>query len=450
MEAWDTFLNAAEKELGEVNVNKWLRTVKVVHFDAANIYLEASDTFQLQWFEEHVRDLAQKKLVNSNFTPIKVHINIPHAQENKKHKTPVKIEIKPSPILPLVKDVCDPSATLENFIRGSGNEMAVNVLSLLCSFSPTTKLGQFNPLFLYGPSGTGKSHLLMAAAALLQKGGLQACYVKAETFTENVVQAIRMGNMQTFRHAYRHVDVLLVDDIHIFAKKLATQEEFFHTFNALHMEGKQILLSAHCHPSLLQDIEPRLISRFEWGLTLSIAKLEDNDLSRMLQNRCTSLQFPLQEEVIHFLIHTFSYNVKSLHRALEALILRFPTTCREQSLDLKENEIAKLLEDLIEKEKKLQLSPQKIVQLVSEHFGIKNEDILGKAQSQEFSLPRQVSMFLCRQKIKMPFAQIGDFFQRDHSTVMSSVRNIQEKIDSKDNDLRVSLRILDKKIELDG
>ena len=139
---------------------------------------------------------------------------------------------------------------------------------------PVVALGAFNPIYLWGGSGSGKTHLLMALTHAFKQRGLNALYARAETFTEHVVAAIRSSEMQSFRKAYRHVDVLLIDDVHVFARKDATQEEFFHTFNTLHTSGRQIILTSKCAPSLLQEIEPRLISRFEWGINVHFEKLK--------------------------------------------------------------------------------------------------------------------------------------------------------------------------------
>ncbi|MCX6990115.1 MAG: DnaA/Hda family protein [Chlamydiae bacterium] len=449
MQAWQQFLTALESDLGADTVNKWLRPLKVVHFDAGNLYLEASDSFQIAWFEEHIRTKARKALVNNNYNPIKIHLS------SSSMDTPVKaspVKGSPFPIkapFTLQVDTLDPLATLDNFIVTESSLLVFDLVASLSGFTKDsthpTALGQFNPIYIHGASGSGKSHLLMGIAHSLAQNSISACYVKMETFTENVVAAIRSGNMQEFRKAYRMADVLIVDDVQILAKKLATQEEFFHTFNTLQTVGKQIILSANCSPAFLQDIEPRLVSRFEWGITLQIGMLEQDDLIKMLEKRLELLSFPLSKSALEYLVETFSFHLKSLHRAIEALILRTHsgnTKILSQHLGAKDIEV--LLSDLIEQTRRQVLNPQKIVQSVAEFYGIKSEDILGKSQSHEYTLPRKIAMYLCRQKIKMPFTQIGQFFHRDHSTVMSSVSHIKE---TDDVELTASLKMLGKKLE---
>jgi chromosomal replication initiator protein len=453
MQAWEQFLTALESDLGAETVNKWLRTLKIVHYDAGNLYLEASDSFQISWFEEHVREKAKKKLVNNNFNPIKIHISsleietqTPSFKSSKhQYSAPLKSEFN------LLRDLLDPHALFSHFVTCPSNQMSLECLKSICCSSLQQKnpisLAQFNPVYIYGPSGCGKSHLLMAACNELNQSSIKACYVKMETFTENVVSAIRSGNMQEFRSSYRNIDVLIVDDVHILAKKTATQEEFFHTFNTLHTLGKQIILSSNCSAQNLQDIEPRLTSRFEWGLPLHILPYQNEEVIAIINKKLYLLDFPLQNEVIEHIAQIFSHHLKSVHKAIDALILRLHTSKASiKSEHIKVNDVDTMLKDLIDAAKIAVLNPSKIVQAVAEIFGIKSSDILGKSQSHDCSFPRQIAMYLCRQNIKMPFTQIGQFFQRDHSTVISSVSCIKEKIENKDVDLCATLSKLQKKM----
>ena len=263
MQAWDEFLVRLEKELGTQTVEKWVRPLRVLRFDALNLYLETPDSFQIGWFEEHVRPLLREKFLNNNGGVIQVHLSSPHSSHSQKIGSPSQIQ--QFAILP---NELNPEMSFENFLISAENKIALEILSG----------GEFNPVFLYGPKGSGKTHLLMSYALEMEKKGKKVFYVRAETFTEHVVQAIRLGFMQSFRKTYREIDVLLVDDIHIFSRKSATQEEFFHTFNALHTAGKQILLSANIPPFKLSEIEARLISRFEWGISVPLKVHEPQEL----------------------------------------------------------------------------------------------------------------------------------------------------------------------------
>jgi len=456
MKAWEEFLTQQEKELGSDTVNKWLRTLKIAKYDACNLYLEAKDSFQALWFEEHVRPRIQAKLLNKNNKRIKVHLCLGKISAKEKERTQTKALAAPSknedlsiPTIALFKlewDKIDPHASFQSFVYSEGHQVTYKLLCELAGYDPELKafnqsplkLSTFNPIYLHGESGSGKTHLLMAIANNLQSKGLKVIYTRADTFTEHVVSAIRAGEMQTFRRAYRNIDVLLVDDIEVFSRKGATQEEFFHTFNTLHVEGKQIILSANCTPQELKLIEPRLVSRFEWGIVLPLEHLKKPEMRKVLLNKAEQLKFPLQEKVVDFLIQEFSRNNKALVKAFEALVLRTHLNQAEGKgpmLPLSLEIAQKYLEDLIKSEQQAVLTPSKIIQTVAEFYGIKIDDILGKAQSRDCALPRQIAMHICRNHLQMPYMKIGDLFSRDHSTVMASVKQIQKGIDNNDPEI---------------
>lgn len=433
MEAWEQFLEQLENELGRETVKKWLRNLKVQRFDACNLYLEAKDSFQALWFEEHIRNKAQTYLVNGNNKRIKVHLTVSNAiPAVKKSRTKEKNNKggKP-PLFQLNFDELDPLSLFEYFVVNEDNQFTHQVLREIAGLSeaPLHTLGAFNPIYLYGPSGCGKTHLLMSLAQSFRSQGHKSLYVRAELFTDHVVTAIRAGEMSTFRQAYRNVDILLIDDVHVFSRKGATQEEFFHTFNTLHLQGKQIILSANCSPQELQLIEPRLVSRFEWGIVLPLHTLKPHEMKNLLIAKSQALQFALPEKIIDFLLQTFNRNPKSLIKAFEALILRLHLDAHHSIEQLSVIAVKTLLTDLLAEEQSLALTPQKIIQAIAEHYGIRREDILGKSQTRECVLPRQIAMHLCRDKLKMPFMKIGDLFVRDHSTVMASVKFIQKALE---------------------
>jgi chromosomal replication initiator protein len=398
---WQQFLWQLEQELGPEVVKKWVPGL--IRFDAANIYLEAKDSFQISWFEEHVRPRL-KGLVNHNQRPIKVHLLTEKSGATKKEETR-SLSFSPDPI--------DPEMTLENFIPEQPNLVAFRLLS---------ETSPFNPIYLYGPKGAGKTHLLMGTAIALQKSGKRVFFVRAETFTEHVVQAIRLGQMQEFRKIYRDIDALIIDDIDIFSRKAATQEEFFHTFNTLHTIGRLILISANVPPPQLHEVEPRLISRFEWGISLEVGKTSPLPI---LKQKAALWRMDLSEELTDWLIVKFPKNPIT---ALQALALR------SKGNNLSCLVAEKLLRDLLEKEAENALTPERIVKSVAARYGITSEDILGKSQMKGVALPRQIAMYLCREKLKLPYQKIGDIFGRDHSTVMSSIKQIQKSVEEKQID----------------
>lgn len=430
MEAWDKFLKHLEADLGAATVLKWLHPLKIIRFDACNLYLEAKDSFQINWFEEHIRPRVLSSLYNNNKKRIKVHLTLAKIEDESRKEN--KRKEAPPPRQEFSFDALDPHFCFDEYIEASESPLPLRLLSNLDGKESPA----FNPIYLYGDSGRGKTHLLMAAAHHLLKQGLKVIYVRAETFTEHVVAAIRAGEMSSFRQAYRSADALIVDDVQIFARKAATQEEFFHTFNTLHLAGKQIIIGSNCAPQELANIEPRLISRFEWGIVLHLPPLNQTELIAMLERKAKALQYKLSPQLITFLLENFT-GTKTLIRALQALILR-------SHLDESHHHFPKstisipqataLLNDLLTEEQKNKLTPEKIIHQVSDHFGLRPDELLAKAQSRDRVLPRQIAMYFCRQELKLPFIKVGEIFSKDHSTVMSSVKLVQKGLENHERD----------------
>ncbi len=447
MQAWQAFLERLKIDLGDEVIEKWLSPLHIVHFDACNLYLEAQDSFQISWFEEHIRPRSKRQFRNNNNHPIKIHLTLESQNTGEDLLHSPKLEVAKNSLLDFASDPLLPEAILSSFFPGEANIIPFKFILAVAGMieEPTISPGSFNPIFIYGDDAVGKTHILMGIANAFVKKGLRAIYCRAETFTEHVVGAIRSGVMQEFRKTYRHADILLIDDIQILARRGATQEELFHTFNTLHTAGKQIVISANCPPQLLQAIEPRLISRFEWGITLHLQKIDRNDMHKLLEKKLTDTDFPLNEDVTRFLLKLFGENPRSLLRAVEALMLRTHMRHMKSSWLLDEEKAKELLHDLIENEKKVALNPQIIIHAVSEFYGIPSSEILGKSQMQNCVLPRQVAMHLCRLELKIPYLRLGELFHRDHSTVMSSVKQIQKKLDTQDHELASSLTIIRQK-----
>lgn len=411
MEAWESFLAHLEKKMGKATIDQWLRPLKIVTFDACNLYLEAQHSFQIAWFDEHIKQIAKTSFVNNNGHAIKIHF-----QDSNRRKSVRKVEHTPRiPPLEIQSTPLDQNQTFSNFLYDEENQLSVELCKRI-------SLGSFNPLFLFGGHGSGKTHLLHACGKKLQNAGYRVFFVHSETFTEHVVKAIRSSEMQQFRSIYRNQDVLIIDDIHCLANRLATQEELFHTFNTLHTSGKQLIFSSNIPPGKLEGIEPRLTSRFEWGIVLEIHTLSKKLFRQVLMNKARLHHFPLEEGVLSFLIETFSTSNSSAMRALEALLLR----CRgEDPISLAGAKA--LLQDLLNDEDDEQNTPDKILTATAAYFGVHPGDILGKSQSRECTLPRKLAMYLCRTTLDLPYAMIGKIFERDHSTVMAGIQSINKE-----------------------
>jgi chromosomal replication initiator protein len=444
MRDWEEFIRQQEERIGKEAADKWLRTLAVTHFDAGNLYLQARDSFQALWFEEHVRVHVEESLRNRNNRKIHVHIKVASdpAEETSKRSKRVA---DPGGDYQLLFDALTPHCTFESFAPTSGTRLAWEVLRRI-SLSPTDPeaigRGSYNPIFLHGPSGSGKSHLLMATAAALTQQGLRCIYTRGMTFTEHVVTAIRAGAMQVFRAAYRQVDCLLIDDIEVLSNKSATQEELFHTFNALHVAGRQLILAANCAPGELKAIEPRLVSRFEWGLSCALELALPEELPQVIARKAAAMRFSPSQEVLSFLVKTWQKHPKEMVQALEALALRRNLQPLRRGKDPAQNAAVaqEALSDLIERSQRPAATPENVVAAVATRYKIETSDVLGKSQTRVCSLARQICMYLCRNVLHLPFPKIGDIFDRNHSTVMTSVKQIQKMIDSGNREVAAVLR----------
>ena len=426
MKAWNNLLLELEKRFGANTIRQWLYPLKIIKFDACNLYLEAENFFQAQWFEEHIRPIIKNNFYNENYRPIKVHLMIANIAKNEKIK-------EEKNRLTIQSDSIDTYSTFPFYIVTEKNLSTVQILK-----ESISGINSFNPIYIYGPKNSGKTHLLQASAHKLKEMKKNVLFISASTFTSHVIEAIRTAQMQTFRQAYRNLDALIIDDIHLLAKKFATQEEFFHTFNSLHMSGRTIIVSSNQAQNSLIAIEKRLISRFEWGISLAIDKLLD--LKLVLQNQLTLLKMSLSKEIEKYLLDTFK-NIFSLKKAIKTLAFNESTAFSD--LD----KVKSYLTHLVKEENEIKITPERIITAVSSFYGITSTDILGKSQTKECTFPRQFCMYLCREILKMPYMRIGSFFKRDHSTVMTSVNSIKNLVTSQNKDACVALAEISRNLD---
>ena len=444
MRAWEEFLNRQDSEIGKQTVDKWLRSLKVVCFDACNLYLEAKDSFYVLWFEEHMRHKVKSKFFNNNNKPIKVHLNLVKVQEKEESlinlKKPFNSSVDQFPVkLPSNSS----KMQFESFITFVGNELSWRLLKEvtleIINLKREDRTLNFNPIYLFGPEGSGKTHLMIASMNLLRKFGKKAIYVETASFTDHVVSAIRKSEMENFRSIYRNVDAFFIDNIDVLSGKLATQEEFFHTFNSLHLEEKLIVIASTYSPKNLEHIEHRLVSRFEWGIVSPVQVLNEEDVLKLIDNYIRMYNFSFTKEAIIFLYQAFNGNPKAIIRALEIFLIR--VSKKQFSLNIISDKfVSEVIGDLLLLQETKKLTPNKIIQKVSDYYGVRMEDILGKSQSRDCVFPRQVAMYLCRENLGMSYIKIGNIFSRDHSTVMSSIKQVCSALNNINSDFIFSIK----------
>jgi len=282
----------------------------------------------------------------------------------------------------------------------------------------------------------------MAATALLRDKGLNVFYVKASTFTEHVVQGIRKSTMQAVRGTYRSADALLVDDIHVFARKTATQEEFFHTFNALHEAHKQIVLTCDRPASEIQGLEHRLVSRFEWGLVTDLQPPDIEMRLAILNKKAQLMGVTLPEDILNFLASRIRTNVRRLEGALIRVASYASLTGKKLSIEVVEG----LLREILHEEGRLSISIEVIQKRVAEHFDIRLADMTSKRRPENIAFPRQVAMYLSRQMIESSLNPIGKAFDgRDHGTVLHACRLVKDRMEV-DSNVRQVVHYLEKQL----
>lgn len=435
MRLWLDYIKHKESVLGSEIADKWLKTLRVIKFDARNLYLEAQDKFHANWVKEHIEQELKKTFVNEREVPVRVHFSIAGAQNSTIQACPPTSDIK------FKEDFLEPHATFETFIPGLSNNIPFQILS---NMSTSIQKPAYNPIYVYGPSGSGKTHLLMSMTKSYQAIGLKPLYVRAEKLIRDVIQSYRYSELPAFRKQYRNHDIIIIDDIQLISNKRATQEEIFHTFNDFHIKEKQIILSSNVAPRDLVDMEERLVSRFEWGLTLFFSHLSQNDLKFMLEKRLQLLHLKISSEAKDFFISTFT-NQKKLLKALDALYLRAQSS---KNMELTVEQVQIHLKDLIDDEDMEKLSSESILELVSQEFDIAQAEVIGKSQEKEIAFPRKIGMYLLREKLKLPYKHIGKIFSRDHSTVMSNIKMIKSLIEEEKQEAIKPLAEIEKKISL--
>lgn len=334
----------------------------------------------------------------------------------------------------------NPSYTFENFIVGSNNQFAHAAAQAVAQAPAKT----YNPLFIYGESGLGKTHLLHAIGhrALALKKGAKVVYLRSEQFINEFIDAIQHGTIYQFRKQYRHADILMIDDIQFFAGKERSQEEFFHTFGALHDGHKQIILTSDRPPSEIQNLEKRLVSRFEWGMTAEVQRPDMETRIAILHGKAAGLQMNIEEWVFEFLAEKIQTDI----RRLEGALMRVAAYKSLSGKSLTQEAIDHLLRDVFQEQARKKITIDQIQKQVAEHFDIRLADMSSKRRQASIAYPRQVAMYLSREMTSSTLKEIGEAFGgKDHGTVIHAHKLIKSRM-ATDTTLRHLLRHLDKEL----
>jgi len=425
---WQAILGEIELSLSRANFTTWFKNTFISSCENGKVIICVPNTFTKAWLEKKYHREISQAFKNIGQDSIK---EIIYKVETKK-AGPIddllkKIKIKKDDSLadkPLTVNRFGLSSryTFDNYIVGKNNELA----HAACQAVVANPGHAYNPLFIYGGVGLGKTHLLQAIGHELTKKTDKLLYVSCERFTNDYVQAVRNGQAKDFKDHYRNVDLLLIDDIHFMGGKDGTQEEFFHTFNELHQTNKQIVISSDRPPKAIPALEKRLLSRFEWGMIADISPPDTETRIAILDAKCREKNYKLEKNILDYIANHIQSNIRELEGALNRLIAYYEFNNTQPSIESAKNVLAGIISGFQTKS----TTPKTIIEAVAKFFDINIKDLTGVSRKKELVVPRQIVMYLMRKEINSSYPAIGqELGGRDHTTAMHAFNKICKEIE---------------------
>lgn len=422
---WQAILGNLELTLSKANFTTWFKNTSIIEKSDSGIVVGVPNAFTKEWLQNkyHQDIIKALKAIAPEIKEIKyqivspVYAAPPASREMARFSAPAK---HPE------NQTLNPKYTFNTFIVGLNNQLA-HAASLAVSKKPGHV---YNPLFIYGGVGLGKTHLMQAVGAEVVKKDPNAkiLYVTSERFTNEFVAAVQQGKTDHFKSTYRNVDVLLVDDIQFLAGKEGTQEEFFHTFNALHQNNKQVIMTSDRLPKEIPAIEERLVSRFEWGMIADIQAPDMETRLAILKTKVKEKNYNVDPEILNYIAETIQSNIRELEGALNRLMVYCQLNNTRPTIE----QVKSVLVNVITPPKKRGVSAKKIIEIVSDFYNVTPEDLLKQSRKKEYVNPRQIAMYIIRKELETSLPSIGEFFGgRDHTTVIHAVDKIDRIIKEK-------------------
>ena len=434
---WEEALKMIEEETSPVSFATWIQPIVPCGIIGNKIILQVKESFLKEIIEKRHLPLIRTaiKMVTKNEYDIMI---TTEEEQNAGNLHNLAAE-KPAEN-ELARNL-NPKYVFDSFVVGNSNRMA-HAASLPVADSPAQA---YNPLFLYGNSGLGKTHLMHSIGHFILDRNPQAkvLYVTSETFTNELINSIQNNKNEEFRNKYRNIDVLLIDDVQFIIGKESTQEEFFHTFNALHSANKQIIISSDRPPKDMETLEARLRSRFEWGLIADVQPPDYETRIAILKKKAERDNLTVPDDLMAYIAKNIASNIRELGGALTRIVAFATLTNQDISIALAENS----LKDIFSENSATPLTPELIQQVVAEYYNIRVEDIQGSKKPKNIAFPRQVSMYLCRKLLDISLPKIGESFGgRDHTTVIYAISKIEKQLES-DEGLQKTVHALEKEIK---
>src|SRR6267378_665075 len=446
---WEEIAGNIRPHVSNDAFNRWFSEIELVQTDECMLTFQVPNTIHQLWIESNYLPLVQSATLAVLAGPREIKFRV--ADQDKVKALVPDQEPKPEELPPArtsEKEAdgaavhgMNPRNTFDTFVVGSNNQFA-HAAGLAVAQSPAKT---YNPLFIYGGVGLGKTHLMQAIGQHVtdRKKNFKVMYLSSERFTNEFIDAIQNTTLVKFRKRYRQADVLLIDDIHFLAGKERSQEEFFHTFNTLFDGRKQIVLSSDRPASEIANLEHRLVSRFEWGLTAELQPPDIETRLAILRKKARALEIKLKDEVYQFLATRIRTNV----RRLEGALMRVTSFASLSGKELTQETIEHLLKDILMEERRQMVTIEQIQRKVAEHFDVRLADMTSKRRPASIAFPRQVAMYLARELTKASLNEIGDAFGgRDHGTVLHACKLVKKRMVEQDN-LRQTISFIDSSLQ---
>jgi chromosomal replication initiator protein len=423
-QAWQAVLGQLQLDMPKATYDTWVRNAEIVSYEDNVFIIGTPNAYARDWLENRLSSKIKRLLcgilnrtVSLRFTVWQAGVEQPAAEIMTQME---EVEALPSP---RKTSTSNNRYTFDNFVVGSSNRLA-HAASLAVAERPAQA---YNPLFLYGGVGLGKTHLLHAIGNHCTNHDLSVLYVTSEEFTNDLIDAIRSHTTQAFREKYRHIDVLLIDDIQFIAGKESTQEEFFHTFNSLHGQDKQIVITSDRPPKALVTLEERLRSRFECGLSADIQPPDFETRVAILRSKSERMGRNIPSAIIETIARRVQSNIRELEGSLTRVLALADLSKLPMNVQLVDIALADLLP------KRSTIKPQEVVSQVAEAFGLSTDNLVGPDRRQEVVLPRQIAMYLLRVEANCSLPKIGETFGgRDHTTVMHACQKVTDLLERDD------------------
>ncbi|MDQ0209141.1 chromosomal replication initiator protein DnaA [Alkalicoccobacillus murimartini] len=436
---WERVLSEMEKKVSKPSYETWLKSTKATVIQNDIITVTAPNEFARDWLEDHYASLTSdtiEELTGSRLAPKFVIPQNASADDLLVEQPPKKIPQPDAADDISSRTMLNGKYTFNTFVIGSGNRFA-HAASLAVAEAPAKA---YNPLFIYGGVGLGKTHLMHAIGHYVMEHNPRAnvVYLSSEKFTNEFINSIRDNKAVNFRNKYRNVDVLLIDDIQFLAGKEQTQEEFFHTFNALHEESKQIVISSDRPPKEIPTLEDRLRSRFEWGLITDITPPDLETRIAILRKKAKAENLDIPNEVMLYIANQIDTNIRELEGALIRVVAYSSLINKDMNADL----AAEALKDIIPNSKPKMLTITDIQKLVGDYYQVKLDDFKAKKRTKSVAFPRQIAMYLSRELTDSSLPKIGsEFGGRDHTTVIHAHEKISRLLGT-DEDLQQKVQAI--------